>query len=195
MTPRARSSSAASTSAARSRSGSCSLECAVGGRLDLRVGHGRQPELGEDRLHRPRGPPSDAQSLVLGDRLDAAVDLPVALDREPLVDVVGVVVPPAEGVVCARHDRVAGGDEVGPRRNWPISFAVFRIGEWEAMASFPDATSRSSQAASTFSARIARVPPGTDEDERDARDRPVLDALRSRGAHDRDAARLEVEHR
>ena len=49
-----------------------------------------------------------------------------------------------------------------PGRNWPISFAVFRIGEWEAMASFPDATSRSSQAASTFSARIARVPPGTE---------------------------------
>ena len=70
------------------------------GRLDLRIGHGRQPELGEDRLHRPRGPLSDAQGLVLGDRLDAAVDLPVALDREPLVDVVGVVVPPAEGVVC-----------------------------------------------------------------------------------------------
>src|ERR1043166_4760680 len=48
-----------------------------------------------------------------------------------------------------------------PGRNCPISFAVLRIGEGEAMASFPDATSRSSQAAITFSARIARVPPGT----------------------------------
>ena len=33
------------------------------------------------------------------------------------------------------------------------------------------------------------------EDERDARDRAVLDALRAGGAHDREAARLEVEHR
>ena len=48
-----------------------------------------------------------------------------------------------------------------PGRNWPISFAVLRIAECEAIASLPDATSRSSHAASTFSARIARVPPGT----------------------------------
>ena len=33
------------------------------------------------------------------------------------------------------------------------------------------------------------------EDERDARDRPVLHALRARRADDREAARLEVEHR
>ncbi len=33
------------------------------------------------------------------------------------------------------------------------------------------------------------------EHERDARDRAVLDALRARRADDRDAARLEVQHR
>ena len=49
-----------------------------------------------------------------------------------------------------------------PGRNWPISFAVLRISEWDAIASLPEATSRSSQAASTFSARISRVPAGTD---------------------------------
>ena len=49
-----------------------------------------------------------------------------------------------------------------PGRNCPISFAVLRIAECEAIASLPDATSRSSQAAITFSARIARVPPGSD---------------------------------
>ena len=43
-----------------------------------------------------------------------------------------------------------------------MSFAVFRIAECEAMASLPDATSRSSQAARTFSARISRVPPGSE---------------------------------
>jgi len=42
-----------------------------------------------------------------------------------------------------------------------MSLAVFRISECDAIASFPAATSRSSHAASTFSARISRVPPGT----------------------------------
>jgi hypothetical protein len=42
-----------------------------------------------------------------------------------------------------------------------MSFAVLRIGECDAIASLPDATSRSSQAARTFSARISREPPGT----------------------------------
>ena len=49
-----------------------------------------------------------------------------------------------------------------PGRNCPISFAVLRIAECEEIASLPDATSRSSQAAITFSPRIARVPPGTE---------------------------------
>ena len=83
--------------------------------LDLLVGHVGQPELGEDGLRRARRPFAHADELVLGDGLDAAVDLPVALEREPLVEVVGVVVAAAEGVVAARHDGVAGGDEVGAR--------------------------------------------------------------------------------
>src|SRR5437870_2179995 len=41
-----------------------------------------------------------------------------------------------------------------------MSFAVRLVGEWEAIASFPDATSRSSQAAIRFSARISRDPAG-----------------------------------
>ena len=49
-----------------------------------------------------------------------------------------------------------------PGRNCPISFAVFRISEWLEIASLPDATSRSSHAASTFSASTSRVPPGTE---------------------------------
>jgi hypothetical protein len=48
-----------------------------------------------------------------------------------------------------------------PGRNCPISFAVLRIAEWLAIASLPEATSRSSHAASTFSASTSRVPPGT----------------------------------
>src|SRR3954447_23772192 len=49
-----------------------------------------------------------------------------------------------------------------PGRNWPMSFAVLRISEWLEIASLPEATSRSSQAASTFSASTSRVPPGTE---------------------------------
>ncbi len=49
-----------------------------------------------------------------------------------------------------------------PGRNWPISFPVLRISEWLAIASLPDATSRSSHAASTFSDKTSRVPPGTE---------------------------------
>ena len=82
-----------------------------------------------------------------------------------------------------------------PGRNCPINFAVLRIAECDAIASLPDATSRSSQAARTFSARIARVPPGHRQHERDAGDRAVLDALRACRPHDRDAPRLEIEHR
>ena len=48
-----------------------------------------------------------------------------------------------------------------PGRNWPISLPVRRVGECEAIASLPLATSSPSHAASRFSARIAFVPPGT----------------------------------
>ena len=43
-----------------------------------------------------------------------------------------------------------------------MSFAVLRISEWLAIASLPEATSRSSHAAITFSASTSRVPPGTE---------------------------------
>ena len=45
------------------------------------------------------------ERVVLVERLDAGVDLPVALQRQPLVEVVGVVVAAAEHVVVARHRR------------------------------------------------------------------------------------------
>ena len=82
-----------------------------------------------------------------------------------------------------------------PGRNCPISFAVLRISECEAMASFPDATSRSSQAASTFSPRIARVPPGTASTSATHEIEPFCTPCEPGGAHGREAARLEVEHR
>ena len=105
----------------------------------------RRPRRGRDRAGRARrsrrrrarpprrvtgGQPSSANTawtaraarsrtrvdLLLGDRLDPRVDLPVALDRQPLVEVVGVVVAAAERVVVARHHRVARRDEVRPRQ-------------------------------------------------------------------------------
>ena len=67
---------------------------------DLLVRDRRQAELVEHGLHGPRGAVAHPQHLVLGHGLDAGVDLPVALNREPLVEVVGVEVPAAERVVA-----------------------------------------------------------------------------------------------
>ncbi len=74
----------------------------------LLVRHRRKAELGEHRLHRPRAARSRTATVVgLPERLDPRVHLPVALDRQPLVVVVRVVVAAAEHVVVARHRRVA----------------------------------------------------------------------------------------
>ena len=75
--------------------------------VDLLVGHGREAELVEDGLDRAGGALAHGQHRLLGRRLDAGVDLPVALQRHPLVEVVGVVVAAAEHVVVPRHDAVA----------------------------------------------------------------------------------------
>ena len=59
-------------------------------RGDLLVGHGRKPELVEDGLDRMSGTLAHGQHGVLAGGFDAAVHLPVALQRHPLVEVVGV---------------------------------------------------------------------------------------------------------
>jgi len=128
----------------------------------LLVTHRREAELVEHRLDRPCTALPHFQRVLLGERLDPGVNLPVALQGQPLVEVVRVVVAAAEHVVAPRHDRVAEVTKSVPGRNCPISFAVLRISEWLAIASFPEATSRSSHAASTFSASTSRVPPGTE---------------------------------
>ena len=76
-----------------------------------------------------------------------------------------------------------------------MSFAVLRIAECEAIASLPEATSRSCQAARTFSARIARVPPGTARTSATQEIEPFWIPCAPGRADDGDAARLEVEHR
>ena len=95
----------------------------------------------------------------------------------------------------ARHDRVAGRDEVGPRQELAHQLrglADLRVrgdrvvagGDLEVEPGGEDVL-----------AEDRARPAGNGEDERDARDRPVLHALRAGRAHDREAARLEVEHR
>ena len=83
---------------------------------DLGVRDHGQAELGEHGLHGAGSSLAHGQELLLGDGLDARIDLPVALDRQPLVEVVGVEVAAAERVVVSRHHRVARGHEVRPRQ-------------------------------------------------------------------------------
>ena len=161
----------------------------------LLVGDRRKPEVGEHGLRGARRALAHAQELLLGDRLDPRVHLPVALDREPLVEVVRVEVPAAEGVVVSRHHRVARRDEVRPGQE--LAHELRRLADLRVRRD------------RVVAGRDLEVEPGGEhvlaedrarsaghgEDERDARDRPVLDALRACRANDREAARLEVEHR
>ena len=156
---------------------------------------GREAEPGEHRLDRAGRLPAHAQQLVLGDRLDPGVHLPVALGGQPLLEVVRVVVAAAEGVVLARHHRVAGGDEVGAGQE--LAHQLRRLADLRVRRD------------RVVARRDLEVEPGREhvlgedladaaghrEHERHARDRPVLDALRAGGADRGEAAGLEVEHR
>ena len=167
---------------------------AVGRRLDLLVCDLRERERVEDGLDRPRAALAHAADLVFRDRLEAGVDLPVALDRQPLVQVVGVVVAAAEHVVVARHHRVARGDEVGPGQE--LSHQLGGLAELGVRGD------------GVVAGGDLEVEPGGEdvlgedlarsrrdgERERDARDGAVLHPLRAGGADGGEAARLEVEH-
>ena len=167
----------------------------VGRCLDLGVSDRREAELGEDGLDRTRCALPHRNDLLLTDRLDPRVDLPVPLDGHPLLEVVRVVVAAAEHVVVAGHDRIAGGDEVGPRQE--LAHELRRLAD--------------------LGVRRDRVVAGCDlevepggeqvlgqdlacaarhgEDEGYAGDRSVLHALRAGRAHGCEAAGLQVEHR
>ena len=168
---------------------------AGGRRLDLGIRDRWEPEVVEHGAHGQGGATPGRQHGLLGDGLDAGIDLPVALDREPLVQVVGVVVAAPERVVVAGHHGVAGRHEVGAREE-----LAHQLG------GLADGGVRRDR---IVARRDLEIEPGGDhvlgedragsardrQDERDARDRAVLHALRAGGPHDRDAARLEVEHR
>ena len=93
------------------------------GKLDLLVADRREAEPGKDRLDGACGAQAHRQQLLLACRLDAGVDLPVALQRQPLIVVVGVVVAAAEHVVVARHRAVARRHEVGAGQELPHQLA------------------------------------------------------------------------
>ena len=187
--------SPASTSAERSRSGQVARVETRRREADLLVGDRRESELVEDGLHRARGTVANRDRLGLAERLDAGVDLPVALHRQPLVQVVRVVVAAAEHVVVARHRRVTGRDEVGPGEELPHQL--------RGLADLGVARDR------VVAGGDLEVEPGSEhvlgqhltraawhgQRQGDARDGAVLNALRACGAHERKAARLQVEHR
>ena len=82
-----------------------------------------------------------------------------------------------------------------PGRNCPISFAVLRIAEWDAMASLPGRDLEVEPGGDHVLGEDRARPTGNGEDERDAGDRAVLHALRAGSADHGKAARLEIEHR
>ena len=164
-------------------------------RLDLPVADGREAQLLEHGLDRASRLRTDTQHLLLRHRLDATVDLPVPLHRQPLVDVVRVVVPTPEGVVVPGHDRVTGCDEIGARQELAHQLrglANCRVRRDRVVAAGDlEIEPRGDQVLAENRPRAA----GHGEHERDTRDRSVLHALRAGRAYDGDAARLEVEHR
>ena len=133
--------------------------------------------------------------LLFGHGLDARIDLPVALDRQPLVEVVRVEVPPAERVVVTRHHRVARGHEVRPRKELAHELgrlADLRVRRDRVVAGRDlEVEPRRQHVLAEDRPRPARH----GEDERDTGDRTVLHPLRAGSAHDSEAASFEVEHR
>src|SRR5262245_20059500 len=168
---------------------------AVRGGVDLGLGHLREAERGEDGPDGAGGALADARQLVLRDRLDARVDLPIALDRQPFVEIVGVVVAAAEGVVAPGHHGVAGRDEV--RAGEELAHQLRRLADLGVRRDrvVPGGHLEVEPGGKDVLGEDLARPARHTERERDARDRAVLHTLRAGGADRREAARLEVEHR
>ncbi len=187
--------SAASTSSARSRSGTSWLEWPSVAAATSSSVTAREAELVEDGLDRAGGALAHRQDGLLSGRLDARVHLPVALQRHPLVEVVGVVVAAAEGVVVPRHDAVARGDEI--RAGQELAHQLGRAArggvrrDRVVAGGDLEVEPGGDQVLGQDRARAA----GQAHRQRDARDGAVLHALRPAGAHEAEAARLEREHR
>ena len=168
---------------------------AVGGGIDLLVRDRGKAEAREHRLHRPRSLRAHREHVVLGDRLDPRVDLPVALGRHPLVEVVGVVVAAAEGVVLAGHHRVARRDEVGARQELAHQLCGLANLRMRRDRVVPRRDLEIEPRGEDVLGQDLAHSTGHRQHQRHARDRPVLHALGAGGADRGQAAGLEIQHR
>ena len=187
--------SAASTSSARSRSGRSWLEWPSVAASTSSSVTGGKPSSSKTAWIARAGALAHRQDGLLAGGLDARVDLPVALQRHPLVEVVGVVVAAAERVVVARHDAVARGHEVRAGQELPHQLGRAARGgvrgDRVVAGGDLEVEPGGDQVLGQDRARAA----GQAQRERDARDGAVLHALRPARAHEAEAARLEREHR
>ena len=166
-----------------------------GGGLYFFVSNWGEIELGIDRLQRLRGLAAGGDGIGLAYRADAAVDLHIALDDGPVIEIFGVEVAAAEHVVLFGDGAVAGADEIGAGDHLQHQFgrlAQVRVGGEGVVAGGAfQPQHRSQQVFGQYAAHSA----GQRFRQGDAGDGAVLHALAAGAFRDEKAAGLEIEHR
>ena len=166
---------------------------AAGGGIDGRGRH--QPELAVDGQAGAGGALAHGAQLILGHGAQGSVDAPVALEHQVVVQVLGVEVAGAEHVVVARDRTEAGEEEVraGEEQRDGVGGATHvRLGDQRVVARARLEVAEHDE--EVLGEELAHAV-GDAADDAGAVDAAVLHALRAHGAGERDAARLEAEHR
>ncbi len=173
------------------------VERAVGddARVDILVGERCQPEILEDGAARLGGAPAKREELVVATGTQAALETPIALDDEVVVDVLGVEVRRAERVVVRGNRAEAREQEVGPgeqqRQRVRGSADVGGRHERVVAGARLEVVQHHAEVLGDHLAHPVRYRRG----HVDTVDATVLHALRAGGTRHSDTPCLEVEHR
>ena len=163
--------------------------------LDVFVAELRQPELAVDGLRGPGRALPHLTHPLLGHRSQGAVHVPVALQHEEVVEVLGVEVGGSEHVVVAqdpaeaREEEVRAGEEEG---HGVRRAAHVRLGDEGVVARARLEVAEHDE--EVLGEQLAHAA-GHGADHAGRVDAAVLHALGAHRPGERDAARLEVEHR
>ncbi len=163
--------------------------------LGVRVVEARQVELVEHRSQRLHRAAAQRQQLVVRLRAQHALEAPVALHDQVVVDVLGVEVGGAERVVVGRDRAEAGEQEVGAgeQQRQRVRGAADVGGRHQGVVSGArlEVVHHREQVLRDHLAHAVGHRPG----DVDAVDPAVLGALGARGARHGQTACLEIEHR